>query len=219
MHSGDRLTGEARRVRGSHGHATCIYTYVTFMGHTLRGHQFSRMVRDTAGEYARDGHERPAGRHGGPSAIPLRPARRATTATTSESYTIERTYEQAMEMIRRAVSKQGLQILRECDIGSRIQPHVGAKVKDCRVLYVTHHDLLIRAVSADPSAALWLPVPVVVVDESNYTRILIPCKAIVRDRALLLGVEELVGQFYECLTLTLDSIGARQQEIEHATEY
>jgi uncharacterized protein (DUF302 family) len=150
-------------------------------------------------------HQRPSGRHGGPCVTPSVGSRRATTSLTSESYIVERTYEQALRMIRRALSKHGLQLLRECNITSRFKDH-GA-TRECRVLYVADPALLFSAVSADPSAALWLPLPVVVAEEAESTRILVPCEAIVRDRASLLGLRELVQKFYMCLTSALRTVG------------
>jgi uncharacterized protein (DUF302 family) len=149
-------------------------------------------------------HQRPSGRHGGPCVTPSG-SRRATTSLTSESYIVERTYEQALRMTRRALSRHGLQLLRECNITSRFKDE-GA-TRECRVLYVADPALLFNAVSADPSSALWLPLPVVVAEDAESTRILVPCEAIVRDRASLLGLRELVQTFYIRLTSALRTVG------------
>ena len=68
-------------------------------------------------------------------------------------------------MIRRALSKHGLQLLRECDIASRFED----SPQECRVLYVADPALLSRAISIDISAALWLPLPVVVAEEARLS--------------------------------------------------
>jgi uncharacterized protein (DUF302 family) len=150
-------------------------------------------------------HQRPSGRHGGPSAAPPLRSRTATASLTSECYIINHTYEQALRMTRRALSKHGLQLLRECNVTSRFKAEGAAR--ECRVLYVADPALLFRAISADASAGLWLPLPVVIAEDAKTTRILFPCEAIVRDRASLLGVRELVHDFYACLTAAIKTVG------------
>jgi uncharacterized protein (DUF302 family) len=110
-------------------------------------------------------------------------------------------------MGRRAISKQGLEIVRECDIALRV-----GQTKPCKLLYVTDPDLLLRAISADVSAALWLPLPVVITEEGASTRILFPAEAIVRDRALLVGVADSVKKFYKNLSAAFQAIGVQDWE-------
>ena len=137
-----------------------------------------------------------------------------TTGLTSESYIVQRTYEQAVSTTRRALSKQGFQILRECDIGSLRTREAVKEVRNCRLLFVAKPLLLLRAVLVDPSAALWLPVPVVVADETVFTRVLFPLEAIVRDRACLLGIGDSVQNLYASLSAAVQTIGDRDGDDE-----
>jgi hypothetical protein len=137
-----------------------------------------------------------------------------TNVLTSESYIIPRMFESAVSITRRALSRQSLQILRECDVGSLRTREALQDVRRCRLLFVAKPLLLLRAVFADPSAALWLPIPVVVSDENVYTRVLFPLEAIVRDRACLLGIEDSVHNLYASLTAALTTIGYREGDDE-----
>ena len=164
----------------------------------------------------RRSQQRPSGRHGGPSAIPrprtYSPLNNALTATlVNESFVIGAPFEKALRRARRALSRQDIHIARECDISSRINKDSDTKIRECRVLYVTRPCLLERAISIDPSAALWLPLPVVVADEGESTRITFPSEGIVRDRATLLGIREQVRNFYKDLTTALQAISVQEQ--------
>ncbi len=154
----------------------------------------------------------PSGRHGGPSASPVlsnHHARGLVLSATHECYVIAMPYPEAVSRTRRAVSRHGLQILRECDVGSHVPDNSPRGRRHCRVFYVTQPDLLATAVSTHPSAALWLPLPVALNDETLQTRIFFPAEAIVRDRANLLGIRGPVSKLYTSLIAALETIGER----------
>ena len=128
----------------------------------------------------------------------------------NESFVIGVPFEKALRRARRALSRHNIHIARECDISSRINKDAETNIRECRVLYVTQPCLLERAISLDPSAALWLPLPVVVADEAEVTLISFPSEGIVRDRATLLGIREQVRNFYKDLTTALQTISSQE---------
>jgi uncharacterized protein (DUF302 family) len=124
-----------------------------------------------------------------------------------ESYHAATPYDDTLTRLRKALSVAGFEIMRECDLGSRIRTRVSGRAVRCRILYVTEPELLATAVSTHASAALWLPVPVVISEREDTVTILRPVVAIVRDRASLLGLRALVERSYKTLTEALETIG------------
>jgi uncharacterized protein (DUF302 family) len=152
---------------------------------------------------------RPSGRLGGPSVLSLcRPSDQMLKSAGMESYNALAPYGETLNRLRRALSQRSLEIMRECDLGLRIRARSGRKTGNCRILYVTDPELLATAISTHASAALWLPIPVVLYERDEFVAILHPAEAIVRDRAALLGLQSLVARFYETLTEALESVGA-----------
>ncbi len=151
---------------------------------------------------------RPSGRLGGPSVLSLcRPSNQMLTDAGMASYNSLAPYGETLNRLRRALSQRSLEIMRECDLGLRIRARCGRKTANCRVLYVTDPELLATAIATHASAALWLPIPVVVCERDEFVTILRPAEAIVRDRAALLGLQSLVARFYETLIEALESVG------------
>ena len=151
---------------------------------------------------------RPSGRLGGPSVLSVcRPSDQMLTSAGMESYNSLEPYGETLNRLRRALSQRAFEIIRECDLGLRIRARRGGKAANCRVLYVVEPELFATAISTHASAALWLPIPVVLCERDGLVTILRPAEAIVRDRAALLGLQSLVEQSYEALTEALNSVG------------
>jgi uncharacterized protein (DUF302 family) len=125
-----------------------------------------------------------------------------------DSYTASASYEDTLKRLRRALSRHGFEILRECDVGWRVSMRGAGSSAHCRILYLTEPELFAIAISTDPSAALWLPVPVVVWEREERVKIFRPAEGIVRDRAALLGVRALVERSYQKLTGVLEMVGS-----------
>jgi uncharacterized protein (DUF302 family) len=126
-----------------------------------------------------------------------------------ESYSTLLPFDEALNRLRRALSRSGFEILRECDVGARIRGRCGSdSPPQCRILYVTDPELFATAVSTHASAALWLPIPLVVCKRENSVAILLPAELIVRDRAALLGLRALVEQSYHALAAALKTVAA-----------
>jgi uncharacterized protein (DUF302 family) len=123
-----------------------------------------------------------------------------------ESYCAVVPFRQALNNLRRALSRSGFEILRECDLASRIPTGSGSDSPQCRILYVTVPELFGTAVSTHVSAALWLPIPLVVCKREGSVAILLPAELIVRDRATLLGLRSLVEHKYRTLRAALETI-------------
>jgi uncharacterized protein (DUF302 family) len=126
-----------------------------------------------------------------------------------ESYTTRLPFDEALNRLRQALSRSGFEILRECDVGARIRIRPGnGSAPQCRILYVTDPELFATAISTHTSAALWLPIPLVVCIRGDSVAILLPAEMIVRDRAALLGLRALVEQSYHALAAALKTVAA-----------
>jgi hypothetical protein len=79
-------------------------------------------------------------------------------------------------------------------------------------MYVVDPTLFATALAKHSSAGLWLPVPLVISDESVRTRVLLPVEALVRDRATLLGLQIPVQDLYRRLTAALTAAGFTQDQ-------
>jgi uncharacterized protein (DUF302 family) len=150
----------------------------------------------------------PSGRLGGPCVLLLRRPDDMLASAGTESYNAFAPYGETLNRLRRTLSQRGFEIMRECDLGPRLRTACGGSETQCRILYVTEPELLATAISTHASAALWLPIPVVVCEREEYVTILLPAEAIVRDRAALLGLRAMVERSYELLTEAVRNAGA-----------
>jgi uncharacterized protein (DUF302 family) len=126
-----------------------------------------------------------------------------------ESYRTLVPFDEALNRLRKALSRSGFEILRECDVGARIRSRSASdSAPQCRILYVTDPELFATAISTHASAALWLPIPLVVSKREDSVAILLPAELIVRDRAALLGLRALVEQSYHALAAVLETVAA-----------
>jgi uncharacterized protein (DUF302 family) len=129
------------------------------------------------------------------------------TSAWMESYDAFAPYVETLNSLRRALSQRGFEIMRECDLGSRIRRRGRGTTLQCRILYVIEPYLFATALSTHSSAPLWLPIPVVLCVGEEFVSILHPAEAIVRDRAALLGLRALVERSYQVLTEAVESVG------------
>lgn len=164
---------------------------------------------DAVGERRHRDDCRPSGRHGGPGAHVARRNDPVPLSVGMESYRTLLPFDEALNRLKRALSRSGFEILRECDIGPRIRGRCGSDLPpQCRILYVTDPELFATAISTHASAALWLPIPLVVCKREDSVAILLPAELIVRDRAVLLGLRALVEQSYHALAAALTTVAA-----------
>ena len=130
-----------------------------------------------------------------------------------ESYSAVIPFEDVLKRLRRALSRSGFEVLRECDVGLRIRGDSGTDSSpQCRILYVIDPDLFATAISAHASAALWLPISLVVCKREESVEILLPAYLIVRDRATLIGLRTPVEELYSALAAALDTVAARDHD-------
>lgn len=164
------------------------------------------------GRHPGDQH-RPTGRHGGPCAT-LRGNDPILPSVGLDSYSVGLPFEQALNRLRGALSRSGFEILHESDVGWRIRRQSGSdSPSQCRILYVTEPELFATAVSTHASAALWLPIPLVVREGEESVVILLPTEMIVRDRAALLALRVRVQQSYDALAAALKTVATCNAEL------
>src|SRR5262245_47878801 len=71
-------------------------------------------------------HGHPSGRLGGPSVASLHDrCDQMLTSAWTESYEAFAPFAETLNKLKRALSQHGLEIIRECDLGLRIQTHYG----------------------------------------------------------------------------------------------
>jgi uncharacterized protein (DUF302 family) len=128
-------------------------------------------------------------------------------SATMESYSAITPFGVTLKRLKRALSRGGFEIMRECDLASRMRRRLGRNSGPCRILYVTEPALFATAISTHASAALWLPVPVVLCEQEDSVVILRPAEAIVQDRAAVLGLRAMVEQSYKTLSQILEMVG------------
>jgi uncharacterized protein (DUF302 family) len=127
-----------------------------------------------------------------------------------ETYDSVTPFHETLKRLRRALSRRGFEIMRECDAASRVRTYCGGNSGHCRILYITEPELFATAISTHASAALWLPIPIVLCEREGFVTILRPSEAIVRDRAAVLGLRALVERSYQTLTEALESVGTSE---------
>jgi uncharacterized protein (DUF302 family) len=92
-----------------------------------------------------------------------------------ESYSAAMPFDEVLGRLRKVLSRPGFEILRECDVGSRIRSRSGSEsAPQCRILYVT--DLELERHLDTRSAALCLPIPLVLRDRDDCVTILVPAE-------------------------------------------
>ena len=156
--------------------------------------------------------DRPSGRHGGPCALPVgwsHDGHELALKATYDYYIAPEGYAATLNRTRRSLSHHGVEILRECNIGSRVRHELSVEPVQCRILYVAQPGLIASGISTHPSAALWLPLPVVLSDAGARSEIFLPVEAIISDRASLLGIRKQVQEFYRAVTASLEAFAER----------
>ena len=160
--------------------------------------------------------DRPSGRHGGPCAPSTHwrhDGYELALTTTHDCYITPEPYAAVLSRIRRSLSRHGIEILRECNIGSRVRHESSVGPVRCRILYVAQPNLVTAGISTHPSAALWLPLPVVLSDAGALSEIFLPVEAIVYDRASLLGIREEVQGLYRAVTAAVEAFAERLSSV------
>jgi uncharacterized protein (DUF302 family) len=125
----------------------------------------------------------------------------------NDAFVLPATFEQSVSRVKRVLSKSGFEILQECAITPRVSNNASPARGRCRLMYISDPGLLAIAVAMHPSAALWLPTPVIVTEEAALTRVFVPVEALVRDRAALMGLQRPVQDLYGRLATALRTIG------------
>ena len=198
--------------------ADCNSFGVPFTHRRLSLEMPSRSRRHSESRAHHHEEQRPSGRHGGPCAIPFpdalerHPRYGIVVSWTSDSFLVPVGYEQAANRVKRALSRHGLEILRECDVGARVPRQAAEDKQNCGLMYIVEPRSFAMSVAAHPSAALWLPVPLVLSDEGpQQSRVFLPVEAIVRDRAALIGLLASVQSLYARLRTALLTVATAEQ--------
>ena len=176
----------------------------------FKTHVTARPTPNKADAGTRTDHSRPSGRLGGPGVPAVRRNDPLLPGVGMDSYSADVPFAQALYRLRRALSQNGFDILRECDVGSRIRPrNESDSATQYRILYVARPELFSTAISTHASVGLWLPIPLVICEREKSVAILLPDDVIVHDRATLLGLRALVQQEYRRLRSAIETLATR----------
>ena len=78
---------------------------------------------------------------------------------------------EALRLIRRALTKEGLEVAADLDLAGRVRRSLRIDIPPCRVLYVDCPVALLEALTFDRSAAVLLPLHLVVAGQDGSTLI------------------------------------------------
>jgi uncharacterized protein (DUF302 family) len=91
--------------------------------------------------------------------------------TVETSREIEAPYETALKLIRSALLREDLRISREFDVADIARGQRVVNLAPCRILCVDSPLLLLEAMALDPSAAVFLPLHIVISADGPNTQV------------------------------------------------
>jgi uncharacterized protein (DUF302 family) len=124
-------------------------------------------------------------------------------------------YETALKLIRSALFREDLRISREFDVAdiARLQP--GMNVAPCRILCVDSPLLLLEAIALDPSAAVFLPLHIVISTDGRNTQVYWLNPAGIQSKRLPLGAMLPLRALQARIEAALEGISATAVEMSH----
>lgn len=127
---------------------------------------------------------------------------------------VQQPLNQALKMIRRALAEAGLEIAAEFDMAGRIRKALRIDFPPCRVLCVDCPVSLLEALALDRSAAVLLPLHLVVAGQDGFTLVHLLNPAATLSGGLPVTARAAVSKLQASLAQALDGISTRQQPVE-----
>jgi uncharacterized protein (DUF302 family) len=85
------------------------------------------------------------------------------------SFVLHRPAGEAVRIVRRALEKEGLEVSADCDLSARVRRAFRIQLPPCRVLYVDSPLALLEALVLDQTAAVVLPLHLVIEGQDGHT--------------------------------------------------
>jgi uncharacterized protein (DUF302 family) len=120
---------------------------------------------------------------------------------------------EAIREIRRALAEADLEIAAELDLAGRVRKTLRIDIPPCRVLCVDCSVSLLEALILDRSAAVLLPLHLVVAGQGNQTLVYLLTPSAALYAGLPLTARTAMSKLQACITSAVESIAIRQDPI------
>jgi uncharacterized protein (DUF302 family) len=121
---------------------------------------------------------------------------------------------QALRSIRRALAEEGLEIATDLDMAGRIRKALRIDFPPCRVLCVDCPVALLEALALDRSAAVLLPLHLVVAGQDGFTLIHLLNPAAALYGGLPVTARAAVSKLQARIAQAVESVSTRQYPLE-----
>jgi len=120
----------------------------------------------------------------------------------------------ALKTIRGALAKQGLEVAADLDMAGRISKYLRLDLPPCRVLCVDCPLAVLEAITLDRSAAVLLPLHLVIASQGDATVIHLLNSTAALYHALPIPARASVSKLQAKVTEALESVAIRQNPLE-----
>ncbi len=128
--------------------------------------------------------------------------------------TIQKPLNEAIKLLRRALAEGGLEIAADLDMAARIRKALRIEFTPCRVLLVDCPVALLEALALDRSAAVLLPLHLVVTGQDGFTMVHFLNPAAALYSGLPVTARAAVSKLQARVAVAVESISIRQDPLE-----
>jgi uncharacterized protein (DUF302 family) len=127
---------------------------------------------------------------------------------------IQQPLKEALKLIRRALANAGLEIAADLDVAGRIRKALRIDLPPCRVLCIDCPVALVEALALGPSAAVFLPLHLVVACQDGLTLVHLLNPAASLYSGLPVTARAAVSKLQARVMQAVESISVRQHSLE-----
>ena len=120
----------------------------------------------------------------------------------------------AVKSIRRVLAESGLEIVMELDLAGRVHKTLNMDIAPCRVLYVDCPVSLLEAIALDRSAAVVLPLHIVVSAQTESTVVYLLNPATTLYQVIPVTAKAAVSKLQARVLESLSSLSVRHDPLE-----
>ena len=128
--------------------------------------------------------------------------------------TIRKPLNEAIKLLRRALAEGGLEVAADLDMAARIGKALRIEFPSCRVLFVDCPVALLEALALDRSAAVLLPLHVVVTGQDGFTVVHFLNPAAALYSGLPVTARAAVSKLQARVAAAVEGISIRQDPLE-----
>ncbi len=126
----------------------------------------------------------------------------------------QKPFNEALKLLRASLAEEGLEIAAEFDMANRIKKALRIDLPPCRVLCVDCPLALLEALAFDRSAAVLLPLHLVIAAQDSLTLIHFLNPAAALYRGLPVTARAAVSKLQARVALAVESVSIRQNPLE-----